>query len=234
MMMHTQRISRRMLLAVSVLAALLLVSPAALARPHTPRVLPPNSQAFGKSYGEWGAAYMRWWLTQPDAATDCAQGQQGKVWFLPALPTNSEDLTLTVACTIPTGTAVLIPILTGAGNTAAECERGDPNAPELGPGAIGLLEQIGGFSKFTLTVDGKEISNLGRYRIEPTSFPETPNPIPPPATVSVACGFWVLLAPLPPGEHTIHLTVNLENLGPDIGPVDLTWTLTVLPRGQQR
>jgi len=230
--MHTQSIPRRMLLAIAVLAVLLLGSSPALARSNNPRVLPPKSQAFGQSYGEWGAAYMRWWLTHLNAATDCAQGQRGKVWFLPALPTNSPDLTLTVACTIPTGTAVLVPILTSAANTATECERGDPNHPEFGPGNIELLEQIGGFSKFTLTVDGKEISNLGRYQIEPTSFPETANPVPPPATVSMACGFFALLAPLPPGEHTIHLTVNLQELGPDVGPVDLTWNLTVVPRGQ--
>src|SRR5437762_10186792 len=55
-----------------------------------PGILPPNSNAFGRSYAEWSAAWWQWLLsipadTNPNFATgdvDCTLGQTGHVWFL--------------------------------------------------------------------------------------------------------------------------------------------------------
>ena len=52
-------------------------------------VIPPQADAFGKTYAEWGAAWWQWSLTLPLAGhpfygcpADCGAGQSGKVWFL--------------------------------------------------------------------------------------------------------------------------------------------------------
>src|SRR5262245_45548774 len=54
-----------------------------------PGVLPPQTTAYGKTYGEWGAAWWQWALSIPadrNPLTDktgefCGEGQSGPVWF---------------------------------------------------------------------------------------------------------------------------------------------------------
>ena len=45
--------------------------------------------------------------------------------------------------------------------------------------------------------------------------------------LAVAAGYWIMLAPLPVGEHTIHFTASVDN--PLFGQfeVDVTYHLTV-------
>src|SRR5713101_9232359 len=64
--------------------------PGAFAKNPNPGVLPPQSHAFGMTYGEWSAAWWQWAFSLPvdhhplfDTA-DCSAGQSGKVWFLGA------------------------------------------------------------------------------------------------------------------------------------------------------
>ena len=57
---------------------------------ENPRVLPPNAQPYGTSYGEWGAQWWTWATAQPLATSPlfdqsgefCDVGQSGRVWFL--------------------------------------------------------------------------------------------------------------------------------------------------------
>ena len=54
------------------------------------RILPPNSMPYGKSYGDWGAAFWSWDYAQPFATNPIfdptgafnMQNQSGPVWFL--------------------------------------------------------------------------------------------------------------------------------------------------------
>jgi hypothetical protein len=203
MTMNTRSIPRRMLLAVAVLAALLLVSPAALARSNNPRVFPPNSHPFGKSYDAWAAAYLAWSDENPNAATDCAQGQQGKVWFLPSFSTDSDDLSVTVLCTVPTGTGFVVPLFLLGSDAVGTCEQEVRD----------FLEPFGGIGAFEVTIDGRRIRNLSRYSFAgEVAGQET-------------CGYILALPPLPPGEHLVRLVVEAAE-------VDLQWEITVEPGGQ--
>src|SRR5262249_33125691 len=55
-----------------------------------PGVLPPSSNPYGRSYGEWGAAWWQWALSLPlsesplndPTGAHIAAGQSGPVWFL--------------------------------------------------------------------------------------------------------------------------------------------------------
>src|SRR5215470_13313076 len=87
----TQRQMRLGLLATLAVAATLTVPGwSAHAGNANPRILPPNSQAFGKTYGEWSVEWWRFVLSQPPATNplfdttgaDCAIGQSGSVFFL--------------------------------------------------------------------------------------------------------------------------------------------------------
>ena len=51
---------------VLVLALLLVSLPAQADSNPNPGILPPNQPAYGKSYGEWAAAWWNWALSGPD------------------------------------------------------------------------------------------------------------------------------------------------------------------------
>src|SRR4051812_21267521 len=75
----------------------------------------PNAHPYGQSYGQWAADWWQWALAQPAATNPlldatgarCANDQHGRVWFLAG--TTGGDANRT--CTVPRGTAILIPVL---------------------------------------------------------------------------------------------------------------------------
>ncbi len=88
-MINGSAIYRRSIVAALSLIVLFvgMVTPT-FAKNDNPQVLPPNSHAFGKTYGEWSAAWWQWLYSMPtnqhplyDTA-ECSEGQSGKVWFL--------------------------------------------------------------------------------------------------------------------------------------------------------
>jgi hypothetical protein len=72
------------------------------------KILPPNSKPYGKAYGEWSGAWVRWLFSIPAEISpildltgqDAAAGQSGIVWFL--VPTFGGIAERSV--TIPAGT----------------------------------------------------------------------------------------------------------------------------------
>src|SRR5262245_1253253 len=105
-------------LAASVLTAGIFITsaPAGGNGNPNPGVAPPQSKAHGASYGEWSARWCQWALSFPldqsppaqDGAVDVSQGQSGSVWFL----AGTFGGNATRSCTIPTGKALLFPIVT--------------------------------------------------------------------------------------------------------------------------
>lgn len=199
-----------------------------------PGVLPLQSQAFGKSYGEWLGEFFKWSMSLPvqnhpllDTTGEFAgAGQQGPVWFLGAYAV-SESVEHTV--TIPPGKAIFLPIeytmwattpadLNPDGTTVLTDSEVFAILKEMEDAAIGLACEI----------DGRPIRNLSSYRCVSPAFSYTfpdlamediwfnyQNPLPPEALVqccgwvsnpSMLDGYALLLAPLSVGRHTIHLS----------------------------
>ena len=112
-----------------------LSAPAASAKTVTAGVIPPWAHPFGKSYGQWSAAWWQWAYQTPVNANgpageqnplavgsgpiDCSYGQAGKVWFLAGTYVSSVGVGGVVqskadrSCTkpIPTGIALMLPVL---------------------------------------------------------------------------------------------------------------------------
>jgi hypothetical protein len=126
--MNTQTKKSRGSTAVTVglFAGMLLLAAQAAwaARNPNPGVLPPQSHAFGATYGEWNARWWQWALSMPVDAhplfdtADCSAGQSGHVWFLgstfsatpdPGDPDNAIIGTAERDCTVPTGKALFHP-----------------------------------------------------------------------------------------------------------------------------
>ncbi len=193
-----------------------------------PGILPPNSSAYGKTFGEWTAAWWQWAISIPVPSNPlfdnagCDAGQSGKVWFLGGAFTGTA---VTRECTVPHGKAILFPIAN------VECSTVEPppffgsNEEELRACAMGFQDAATGMSA---TIDGREVLDLDRYRVQSPLFDFSapadnvffiPGPV---SGQSVSDGVWLLLAPLSAGEHVIHFEAF-----PGF-PINVTYILTVL------
>ncbi|HEX2273985.1 MAG TPA: hypothetical protein VHG90_08945 [Acidimicrobiales bacterium] len=200
-----------------------------LAATARPRVLPPRARPFGLTYEQWAARWWQWALAIPEdqnpmldpTGEDCAVGQSGRVWFLAGTFGGGPA---TRVCTVPAGKALFFPIV-NAVFVATEPGETEAIAHEV------LREHIDQVDVSTLAVEvnGVPIPNLGRYRAHsatfPVVFPED-NVFGVPAgfyPIAAADGYWIMLAPLPPGTHTVHFRGELPN-----GTLlDVTYTLIV-------
>jgi hypothetical protein len=193
-----------------------------------PRVLPAHASAFGKTLGEWTAAWWQWALSLPADAhplldsAGCDAGQAGWVWFLGGAFTGTET---TRDCTVPTGKAILFPIVN------VECSTIEPppffgsNEEELRACAASFQDMAFGLSA---TIDGRDVANVDQYRVQSPVFEFTapdgnifglPGPI---SGQSVSDGVWILLAPLSRGSHTIHFQGSFPGF-----PIVVTYNITV-------
>lgn len=199
-----------------------------------PRVFPPSSTPFGKFYGEWGAEWWQWIGSIPasenpifdETGEKCVVGQRGPVWFLAGVLNRLGTATRT--CSIPEGTALFFPIAN------ISLAAGPPPAPPMS------LREMRDFTKSILNavtdllieLDGVPIRDLDLFRFTSPVFvctlpPNNTFQAPPGAYFpAVDEGFYVMLTPLPVGEH--RLRIHEEN--PSINLVlDATYHLTVVP-----
>ena len=233
--MNTQRF-----LVASMMVGLLGVAPVAFAKNPNPGIIPPTAKAYGMTYGEWSAKWWQWAFSLPvdqnpffDEEGDCsngANGQFGPVWFLTGVINVSG--TAVRDCLVPAGKALFFPVFN------AECATLEGNGSTedaLGACATGLVDPVTGL---TAEIDGVPIQNLQQdYRFSSPLFTYGPLPennvlqlfgfhAPAGATsLSGADGFYLMLAPLSVGEHTIHFTGTVGTFS-----LDITYNLTVAPR----
>jgi hypothetical protein len=235
----------RLLGAVAV--AVTLTANVALAANPNPRILPPDSTPYGQTYGQWGDAWWQWAFSFPTDTNPmldptgamAANGQGGPVWFLAG--TGGGEVTRTV--TVPAGKALFFPNynslwinvpLLGDNPWSADQEAfarqylATTYVDNYGPGDL------------TCEIDGRTVVEILSYRCSTppggafmVSIPEKdlwglvglptidggtfePGIYGP----SVQDGIYLMLAPLPAGQHTIHFTAK------DF--LDVTYNLTVL------
>jgi len=195
-----------------------------------PGVIPPHARPYGLTYGEWGAQWWRWAYSFPSAQfpplqsgeVDCSLGQSGSVWFLAGASTST---TVTRSVTIPAETALFFPLV----NTIWVTYPTDP------PMTIQEIRDALTFANSLITdvsceVDGVPVKSPLNYAEQSAVFSVTlpaNNIYGIDAGTSAPCvdeGFYLLLAPLARGEHTIHFTSDHVFFGTVL---DITYHLTV-------
>ncbi len=220
----------------------------------TPRVLPPDSHPYGKTYGAWSAEHWQWLYSLQvsqnplfqDGAVDLSLNQpDGPVWFLggtfSTTPTPSGGVIGTAhrIGRVPPGKALFFPIIDSEWDNAVPA--GSPptdyttaelraNAAATMDGATGLACEIDGVS-----VKGLADVLITPYRVASPVFdytlPLTDNvdqyfgyDITGPVTGAVADGVYLMLEPLRVGHHRIHFTGALPGF-----VLDITYDITVAP-----
>jgi hypothetical protein len=205
--------------------ALLLVAFAdpAWAWDATPRI-------YGQTIGNWGHAWWQWASNFSSAANpitqngdvDCSAGQSGRVWFIAGTFGGSATRT----CSIQPGRSIFFPLFNGLFWTPEDCS--DELSCRTGVGAA-----IDTLASWTCTVDGtpcvfstqvvRAQSDPLRFNIPDGSFIVTDFGFAPGIRkLSIADGYWVMLDPLPRGEHAIHFTATAPGFA-----LDVTYHLTV-------
>lgn len=222
----------------------------AAARNPNPTVLPLTSKPLGRSYGEWGAAWFQWAITAPPATNPlldatgehCALNQSGHVWFLAGSSTQNPVVPyVRDECVVPTGKALFFPIYTAyyfADDGASEADM------------RGFVEgRLDNISVLEATVDGVVLHDPFAYRATSALFslhlpegglfdtaPDACGPSSPGGDKfpcvgdfpTVIGGYWIMLGPLSPGEHTIRFYAFRSNGF----ALDVTYELTVAPAGK--
>lgn len=194
-------------------------------------VLDPSKTEFGKTAGDWGAAWWQWASGIPAqgnptadlTGADALKGQSGGVFFL-AGATSSTQVERKVE--IPQGKALFFPILNSIWIST------DPGDPTTLEGILAKIEPMD-VSGLNCTVDGVALDNFAQFYARSGLFNVTmpdgnifgigAGTYGPSATV----GYYVMLAPPSLGTHTIHFGGKIN---PDVLTLDVTYEITVTAR----
>jgi hypothetical protein len=238
-------VKRAIVMAISVLLALIVALPMAFAQ------VGQGAKASG-SAEELAAAWWQWASSKPvevNPLRDSYEGgakcdgtpvtpTQGKQWFLGGTQDGS---VVERTCTMPVGTHLFFPVVNVVAFPFAPGETRQ-NQRQLARQYIREVVNAPDFS-MSVTVDGKEVKSNRIVRALSPVFsvtvpednifdcPQCPQPFDLPAGEyddASSNGLWVTLPPLSRGEHTIHfeMRATTENFG--LVTQDNTYNLTVV------
>jgi hypothetical protein len=212
------------------------------AKNENPGVLPPNSKPHGKTYGEWGAEWWIWATEQPSENNQlldpdgsfCTVDQSGSVWFLAGAFTDPEGGPVVVErnCSIPAGKSLFFPIANGLSFAPEFGETEEEIRADVANDLVGIYD-------LKASVDGVELQDLDSYRAASPGFVL---PVPEGGLLNefgldagdrdpaVSDGWWIMLTPLPKGEHEIRFSFRSVFAEPDDPDLDVTYHLIVGPQ----
>jgi hypothetical protein len=194
----------------------------ALADATNSGVYSTDSKPFGTPYADWTAKWWQWLVSIPTPSNpvndttgkNCMVGQDGPVWFL-AGPTAGYEAfggphTVERSCTIPSGKAILFPVINSQCNFLQYHFYSKHPLSELMNCANEGLDGVD-YSSLQASIDGLKLQQLGQYRIASSPFNTTlpknhilPSWVKPGNTTMASDGFWVFLQPLAPGNHELR------------------------------
>ena len=223
---------------VALLYGGLLVCPPGIAGAARGSAIPASARPHGASYAEWSARWWQWAFSTQATATgpfgegsiQCGVNQpDNHVWFL-AGPFNVSGA-VNRSCTVPVGTMLLIPVI------GVECSNleGPPffgATPDERAESV-TAEQFA-FTNLKVTVDGQQIEGLQRFEVVSSDFAFTGVPGNPTGVEGTGLatdrGINVMIAPLPPGTHTITFVGSIPAFG---FTASATYTILVSHRTHQ-
>lgn len=222
----TKPILIAMLTMILALSAVATTIPYAEAKNSNPTVLPPTSKQYDKHIEKW----WQWAVSIPrdnnpvydENGEFCDVDQSGNVWFLAGTTGGTVDR----ECSIPAGKQILFPIVNGmfseVGAEAAEAGEGE---------LVGLFDLVEDLITIDVVIDGVELSDEETYRFQNlNAFEIDCQPdvselcAPSDSTHEIYDGFYIMLTPLTPGEHTIEFVGTIPDFGFQTGA---TYNITV-------
>lgn len=221
-------------------------------------VLDPQKVHYGGSYSDWSVMWWQWALEQPivghplydTTGVDAAKGQVEPVWFLGGIFGSFEAPSTGFAerwITIPADVALFFPIINGEYDNQFCTPPGwvPLTASEL---AALVFASFNGVRDVYCTLDGTDVlrspdmAGASRFRaVSGTFSAEMPyghigvgcgwDPAPIHLDPAVSDGYWVMLAPLTPGQHEITFggSIPVGSGADGFFHLDIIYHITVLP-----
>ncbi len=174
-------------------------------------MVPAYEKVQGKSYDEWVSRFWAWTMTRKPGrkATDdatgqfCGDDQAGPVWFLATADARSN---IVRRCTIPAGRHLLVPAIAQVFNSKTGAEQ-CPGAEKLARQGVAAIESS------YVVIDGERFDSLYDYQLFSEHCASIRGSLGDVILPDAAFfGTWVLLRPLPPGEHVISFGGTLPAL----------------------
>jgi hypothetical protein len=166
---------------------------------------------------------------------DCVIGQRGPVWFLGGTFSGGSAMR---TCFVPEGEQLFFPVVNQVFFNTPNCGQNGVNftANQLRRQAAAIVDSA---TNLSVSVDGVAVNNVARVKsvVFAVTVPADnifgPNACAQGVSLaagsyspSVDDGYYVLLAPLSVGKHTLHISGQLPTVGVT---VDVTYDLTIVP-----
>jgi hypothetical protein len=237
----------------TVALSLIVLAPAGVAAAGNPGAMPPNASPYGKTYGEWAAEWIKWNCAIPTSVNpqldltgeNAQQNQSGPVWFLAGVGPWGGG-TVVRQTTVPAGKALFFPLASIWWLTIYpyDSEGEDPLAWwDANQGWVrDLLQSFNdAATDLSCEIDGVPVAKIEQYRAySPDFMAYLPDEnifdlmgYPGDVEEQIAGpgvdmgGYYLFLAPLSAGEHTLHFTgTNVA------GTQDVTYILDVVPANE--
>jgi len=210
-----------------------------------PAVFSPDSKPLGQSYRQWSAEWWQFVFSIPLSANPifdetgekCMVGQYGPVWFL----AGTFGGTARRDCSIPEGKALFLPVLNNMlFNSPNVCGQGSENDSADALRAL-IAPTSDNVTTLSVQVDDESVQGLKedfrfKSKVFEVSLPEDNiyNPLcveaglgKVPAGIyspAVSDGFYVMLKPLPVGDHTIRIRAESSGFS-----LDVEYNITIVP-----
>jgi len=200
-------------------------------------ILPPDEMWAGATRGEWDARFWQWAVSFPEEGNpnfdttgeSCGYGQSGPVFFLPASFTG-EPAEPGFTCVVAEGTAIY------GGLIGAECSTVEPppffgrDEDELRACAIASMDEVIDFPEVTINGEDLDLGDLEAYHTSSPlftlTFPENNFfGVEPGVAHAVSDGYGFLIAPPPPGEYVLAISIA--------GPEPYASSITVVVEAPQ-
>ncbi len=182
----------------------------------------PDEMVGGASLAEWHARNWQWAISMPEDANPnfdptgekCGYGQFGPVFFLPAqyVESDPEAAPESYHCVVPEGVALYVTV-GGAGCTTVE------PPPYFGRDEAELtacaMEMADTITDMEASINGQPVADLEQYRTVTPLFPmlfgqDNFYGVEPGVALSVSDGYAFIIAPPPPGDYEITVSVTFE------------------------
>lgn len=211
-------VAQRALSACSrVLMGLFLTSASGVAADPVGPVLPPDSLVADRDLASYAQDWWQWAFSMPTDQspirdTDgrlCGVNQDGPVWYLAG---GFGTARIHRSCTVPAGRFLFFPIINTVVTTAPgqtrTCDEVRAEAARNNDRFVHLMVEI----------DGVRMPDLQQTRIAPTTCFDlagraSPDLEPRSFYPTATDGFWVMLSPLPPGDHRLEFQAFYTNPG---------------------
>lgn len=196
----------------------------------TSTVVPPTGTLYGAPYSEWLSRWTRWAFTQPAPSnplakpTDCTIAPQPgeHMWLLTA----SSGGRQAVACTIPRGRALFVPVAEILGYA----ETPQDTFATLRSSARAVFTET---SVLRASIDGRPVQGLRAYKAASRNLlldlpKENIFGAPAGPTRMVIAGYNLLVQGLTPGKHTIITYVEMKATADEpVFKAGMTYRITI-------